>query len=194
MTLNVVTWSPQQERSGRLAEALNQAGYRLVGQAASLPEVRETLSAVRAELVVFDADRVEGAQVEELGQLYRERSIPIVVFVDRSETMMTHAAIRAGVSAYVVDGFAVQRIKPVIEEAIARFLVWQRMVYERETAATQLNEHRTIERAKGILMRRRNVPEQTALQALQKMAADRGRELVQVAQGIIDAETALAGG
>lgn len=194
MTLNVVTWSPQQERSGRLTGALAQAGYRLVGQAASLSEVRQALMMARAEVLVFDADRVESSQVEELGQLYRERSLPIVVFVDHSETTMTHAAIRAGVSAYVVDGFAAQRIKPVIEEAVARFLVWQCLVHEREAAAAQLDENKTIERAKGILMRRRNVPETTAYKALQQMAADCGKRMVQVAQKIIDVEAALAGG
>ena len=130
--------------------------------------------------------------LDEIARLYRERPMPIVAFVDRSETEVTHAAMRAGISCYVIDGFGAKRVKPVVDAAIARFVAWRSLEHECESATTQLVERKLVERAKGILMRRRNLPEDGAYQALRKMAMDRGKRLSQVAQGIIEAEALLA--
>jgi response regulator NasT len=53
-------------------------------------------------------------------------------------------------------------------------------------------ERRVIERAKGILMRRRDLPEDEAYDVLRKMAMNRGRRMAEVADSIITAEEALA--
>ncbi len=194
MSLNVVTWigHDDADRSERLRAALTAAGYRVVSQSRSLMELRRTLAAAPPEVVVLDVETFTPDLLEEIAQLYRQRPLPIVAFVDRSDTDVTHAAVRAGISCYVIDGFGAQRIKPVIEAAIARFLAWRSLETECESATAQLAERKLVERAKGILMRRRNLPEDGAYQALRKMAMDRGKRLSQVAQGVIEAEALLA--
>ncbi len=194
MSLSVVTWigHDDTERAERLRAALTAAGYRIASQSRSLVELRRMLATTPPEVVVLDLEMFTRDLLDEIAQLYRQRPLPIVAFVDRSETDVTHAAVRAGISCYVIDGFGAQRIKPVIDAAIARFLAWRSLETECESATTQLAERKLVERAKGILMRRRDLPEEGAYQALRKMAMDRGKRLSQVAQGIIEAEALLA--
>lgn len=194
MTLSVVTWIGHDDaaRAERLRAALVAAGCRIVVLSRSLIEVRRALALGQPDAMVLDAERFTSDALDEVAQLYRERPLPIVAFVDRSDADTTHAAVQAGISCYVIDGFAAKRMKSVLEAAIARFVAWQSLRRECESVTAQLIERKTIERAKGILMRRRNLPEDGAYQALRKMAMDRGKRLSQVAQGIIEAEALLA--
>jgi response regulator NasT len=83
---------------------------------------------------------------------------------------------------------------PVLEAAVARFMEFQAMRNERDRAQTRLAERKSIERAKGILMRRRDLAEEAAYRLLRKMAMDRGRQLAEVAESIITAEEMFAQG
>lgn len=194
MTLSVVTWIGHDDaaRAQRLREALVAAGYRMVSQSRSLIELRRATMMAQPDVMVLDVEAFTSALIDDIAQLYRERPMPIVAFVDRSDVEITHAAVRAGISSYVIDGFSAKRVRPVVEAAIARFIAWRSLEHQRESATAELAERKVVERAKGILMRRRNLPEDGAYQALRKMAMDRNKRLSQIAQGIIDAEALLA--
>lgn len=194
MSLSVATWigHGDADRADRLRAALDAAGYRSVCQSRSLIELRRVVLMGQPDVMVLDAEAFTTDLLDEIAQLYRERPMPMVAFVDRSDADTTHAAVQAGISCYVIDGFAAKRLKSVVEAATARFIAWQSLRRECEAVSAQLTERKTIERAKGILMRRRNLPEESAYQALRKMAMDRGKRLSQVAQGIIEAEALLA--
>jgi response regulator NasT len=134
------------------------------------------------------------AVVQQLEQLSRECPLPVVVFTERSDSAPLRAAVKAGVSAYVVDGLEAERVEPVLQTALARFREFQTLRQERDAAVTELAERKLVERAKGILMRRRNLPENVAYTALRKMAMDRGKRLAEVAESIVTAEDMLAQG
>jgi response regulator NasT len=99
--------------------------------------------------------------------------------------------VRAGVNAYVVDGLAPSRVQPIIDVAVARFEELQSLRSELQNAQTELADRKTIERAKGVLMKRRNIDEQEAYRQLRKMAMDENMKLVQVAQEILRAAKIL---
>ena len=129
-----------------------------------------------------------------LRRLDAQQPLPVVVFADRSDSQAIRTAVKAGVGAYVVDGFQPARVVPVLEAACARFQEFQALRGERDRAQAKLAERKSIERAKGILMRRRALAEEAAYRLLRKMAMDRGRQLVEVAESIITAEEMLAQG
>lgn len=193
MTVCVVTWVGDDdiERGARLQEALTDAGCVVTGQAQSFVTLRRLVAEHTPDVLVLAASTLNFQTVADIQRVYGARPTPIVAFVDRSTAEVTQAAIQAGVSSYVIDGFAPHRIGPVVEAAIARFVAWQSLTRECERTAAQLVERKLIERAKGILMRRRNLPEDGAYQALRRMAMDRGKRLSQVAQDIVQAEALL---
>ena len=91
----------------------------------------------------------------------------------------------AGVSAYVVDGLKRERVKPILDMAISRFNAFNRLSQELEAARNELAERKTIERAKGILMRNRGIGEDEAYRLLRKTAMNQGRRIIEVAEGLV---------
>ena len=106
--------------------------------------------------------------------------------------LLAGEAIRAGVSAYVVDGLAPKRVKSVLDVAIARFAEFQKLREEVERSRTALAERKVIERAKGILMRQRGIGENEAYQMLRRAAMAQNRRLVDVAESLIGAAQMLS--
>jgi response regulator NasT len=101
------------------------------------------------------------------------------------------AATRAGVSAYVVDGLDEGRIKTIVDVAVARFEEMQDLRGQLAEANLRLADRKLIERAKGLLMKSRNLDEESAFAALRKAAMDRNLKLSEVAQRIVDAADLL---
>ena len=116
---------------------------------------------------------------------------PVAMFVDHSDAALTQAAIEAGVSAYVVDRLRPERIKPILDAAIARFHMMQRMRLELTETRRALEERKVIDRAKGILMRARGIDEDEAYGLLRKAAMDQGKKLADMAQALVMATDLL---
>ena len=104
---------------------------------------------------------------------------------------MIRRAVKAGVSSYVVDSVSPERLDAVVEVAIAQFEAFQHMRAERDDATRKLSERITIDRAKGVLMKARDLDENAAYHALRKLAMERGRKLADVAQDVIDMSNLL---
>jgi response regulator NasT len=100
-------------------------------------------------------------------------------------------ALRAGVSAYVIDGLHPQRLLPVLQVAIARFEQDRALRQQLEVAQSQLSERKLVERAKGLLMSEFGLTEEQAYAHLRKLAMDRGQRLVQVAERMVQARGLL---
>ena len=102
------------------------------------------------------------------------------------ENASIQAALKAGVSAYVVAGIQAERLQPILDVAVARFEHEQALREELRDAQTKLVERKVIERAKGILMQQKGVSEEQAFRLLRKLAMDRNAKLLDVAQQVVD--------
>ncbi len=94
-------------------------------------------------------------------------------------------------SAYVVDGLRADRIKPILDAAIARFHMFQKMRAELAATKAALEERKVIDRAKGLLMRARGIGEDEAYALLRKTAMDQGRRIADLAQALVTAAELL---
>jgi response regulator NasT len=90
------------------------------------------------------------------------------------------------VSACIVAGLAPERIRPILDVAMARFQHEQALRRELADARSELQERKVIDRAKGLLMQRQSLSEQEAYEKLRKTAMDRGLKIGDVAQRILD--------
>jgi len=116
---------------------------------------------------------------------------PVVMFSQDGEKEMVKAATKAGVSAYVVGTIPSERLTPVIEAAIARFEEMKQLRDELQMANMKLDERKVVERAKGILMRQRNLDEDEAYKMLRSMAMQRNMKLADLSNQLIDAAKML---
>jgi two-component system, response regulator / RNA-binding antiterminator len=91
----------------------------------------------------------------------------------------------------VVDGLSAARLQPVIEVAIARFEEFQSLRHELEDARLKLADRRDVEKAKGLLMKRRGLDEPAAHELLRRMAMDRNLRIGDAARALLAAAELL---
>jgi response regulator NasT len=90
------------------------------------------------------------------------------------------------VTAYIVDGLAPERIRPILTVAMARFRYQEALLAELDSARGELQDRKLIDRAKGLLMQRQGLSEPEAYARLRKAAMNKGVRLADIAQQMID--------
>jgi two-component system, response regulator / RNA-binding antiterminator len=150
-----------------------------------LTGIARRITEVAPDVIVIDIQNPGRDMLENLFQLSRAVQRPIAMFVDRSDKAMMEAAIDAGVSAYVVNGLAQERVKPILDMAISRFNAYSRMARELADAKSELENRKIIERAKGLLMTSRQLDEAAAYSLLRTTAMNQNRTIADLAQSLV---------
>jgi response regulator NasT len=185
----VVDESP--ERAELLREGLSRAGYEVAASLTSPLLLLKTIDALAPDVIVIDTDSPSRDVLEHLVVMSQHTPRPVVMFANDAEPEMIRAATRAGVSAYVVNGLSKERIKAIVDVAVARFEQMQGLRTQLADAHRKLTDRKLIERAKGLLMKSRSLDEDAAHALLRKMAMDRKLKLADVAQKLVDAADLL---
>lgn len=182
----------QAERSRALRIGLLENGYNIVAVLPTDTFLQERLAQLQPDMIIVDAESEARDALEHVVMATREARRPIVLFTNDDDTTHVKDAVAAGVSAYIVAGLAPERIRPILDVAMARFQHEQDLRRELADARTELRERKTIDRAKGLLMQRQGLSEQQAYDRLRKTAMDRGLKLGEVAQRMLDVADLLA--
>ena len=185
-TLSVLLVDDEIVRAAMVEEALANDGHRVVCRLSSPASLNDMVRQHQPDVVIIDMESPDRDTLESMALLQRENPRPVVFFADQHDPQSLKAAVKAGVSAYVVDGLAANRVKAVIEVAIARFEAFQGMRRDLDKARNQLADRKRIEQAKGLLMKHQSCDEEQAYRMLRKLAMDRGQRIAQVAQNVID--------
>jgi two-component system, response regulator / RNA-binding antiterminator len=176
----------QAERSRLLRISLLENGYNIIAVLPTDTFLGERITQLQPDMIVVDAESAARDALEHVVTATRDARRPIVMFTNDEDTSHVKAAVAAGVSAYIVAGLAPERIRPILDVAMARFQHEQELRRELADARSELQERKVIDRAKGLLMQRQRLSEQEAYEKLRKTAMDRGLKLGEVAQRILD--------
>lgn len=190
-SLTIIVVEADRSRAIEIVDALRVAGdhrIHVLGDGAGL--ARRVVE-LRPDLVLIDVASPSRDMLEELAIASGPTERPVAMFVDRSDSGLTRAAIDAGISAYVVDGLRPERIRPVLDAAIARFHMVSRMRAELTATKAALEERKVIDRAKGFVMRAKGLTEDQAYALMRKAAMDQGKRLSDVAAAIVTAAELL---
>jgi len=179
------------DRAAAVEEALRRAGHRVAARLDNADDLVAAIERAEPDVVILDLNTPDRDTIESLREATQERPRPIVMFVDRSDETMIIEAIKAGVTAYVVDGLNPQRVKPVLDVAVARFQQFQALTGELQRVRASLVERKTIGRAKGILMQQKGLSEEEAYSSLRRLAMDQGKRIADVAETLIAAAKLL---
>ncbi len=112
---------------------------------------------------------------------------PVVVFTTDPDAEKIERATASGIHAYVINGYGLHRLRSVIHVAQARFRHDQLLREELSDVQHRFSERKLVDRAKGILMRVRNIGEDEAYKVLRSAAMQAKLRIGQVAQQVIDA-------
>lgn len=190
-TLRILVVQHDPTRADMLKDALREAGEPDVTIIPSDSRLAGSIARIGPDLVLIDLANPSRDMLEELTLASAPTDRPVAMFVDRSDPSLTRAAVEAGVSAYVVDGLQPDRIRAVLDAALARYRVFQKMRTELEATRTALEQRKIIDRAKGVLMRARGISEDEAYALMRRTAMEKGRKIADVAAAIVTASKLL---
>lgn len=162
-------------------------GLAVVKQAHRLhgAELLDVVRQLQPDAIVIDCDSPDRDTIENLQLVARENPKPIVMFVEDGDGALAKEAVRAGVTSYIVDGLSQRRIKPVLEIAIERFRMVDALQKDLQKSKADLEARKVIERAKGMLMEKRQMTENEAYAAMRSMAMKQGKTIKDVAESIL---------
>ena len=191
--MRVLIIDPDEARAALVAEGLVDVRPLLVRRAASLAEAEPELRAFAPDVIVVACDSPDRDTLESLREATDANPRPVVMFVDRSAPGLAGQAVEAGVAAYVVDGLSPGRVRPVLEVAMRRFQKMQELRADLQKARADLASRKSVEKAKGLLMKERGLEEEAAYRLLRKLAMDSGRPIGAVAAELLAYAEVLKG-
>lgn len=190
--MRVLVVDESEERAEILSEGLRLAGHEVAASLSSPVALLATIDRLAPDVIVVDTDSPSRDVLEHLVVMSQHTPRPVVMFASDAAPQTIREAVRAGVSAYVVDGLESARVKAIIDVAVARFEDLQKLRGEVADARRKLTERKLVERAKGLLMRARGLDEESAYRLLRKAAMDRNLAMAEVARQLIDAMDVLS--
>ena len=190
--LTVVVVEQNQERAFAIVDALKESGDVDVFVIGGVSGLARKIATHSPDIVLIDVDNPSRDMLEELTVASGPMERPVAMFVSGAAGGLAKAAVEAGMSAYVVDGLKADRIKPVMDTAIARFQMLRQMRVELEETRRALEERKLIDRAKGLLMKAKGIQEDEAYALLRKTAMNQNRRVADVAEALVTASGLLS--
>ena len=169
-------------------------GHQVVAVAKDGRELVEQCRTVRPDLVITDIKMPDMDGIDAATQIYRNGPIPVILVSAYHDPEFIRRAEADHILAYLVKPIKQADLEPAIAIAMRRFEQFQALRKEATDLKQALEDRKVIEKAKGILMKKANLDEHDAFRRLQKLASDKNRKLIEIAQMILTAEEAFGSG
>jgi response regulator NasT len=190
-TLRVAVADDERDMREFLQEVLPRLGHQVVAVAETGKQLAERCRETHPDLIITDIKMpdMDGIEAAELAN--RERPVPVVLVSGHDDPDLVVRAGTDSVMAYLLKPVREGDLKTAIYLAVLRFEHFQKLIKEAASLRQAMEDRKLIERAKGILMKRARIDEPEAFRRLQRLASDKNRKLVEIAQMILLAEEAF---
>ena len=168
-----------------LAEMLVEAGYDVVGQASNGEQAVEMATELTPDLVIMDVKMPVMDGITAAEQIGAARICPVVMLTAFSQTELVERARDAGVMAYIVKPFTASDLTPAIDIARHRWTEVKALEQEISDLGERLETRKSVDRAKGVLMKKLKISEAEAFRWIQKTAMDRRLGMREVAEAVV---------
>jgi two-component system, response regulator / RNA-binding antiterminator len=189
--LNIMLIDELPERSMAMEKLLTDLGHKIIARASAGEDLTVLVNRYLPDIIIVDMDSPDRDMLEQMQSINSDHPRPVVMFTNDDDSETINKAVKAGVTAYIVDGLKPKRVMPIMETAIARFKEFQSIRDELEKTKNTLEDRKLIARAKSIVMKQQNYDEDTAHKTMQKIAMSRNMKLVELARSIIAAAELL---
>ncbi len=149
------------------------------------PTFLALIKEITPDIIIFNIDTPSKLLLADLQTLNQQTPLPVIMFASDGNIDTINQAIKAEVSAFIVDCLEYKRINSMINVAIARFKHQQYLNNALEEARAKLEDRKQIDRAKAILIKTQNFTEDEAYHTLRKLAMDRNITLGEMAKNVI---------
>ncbi len=190
-SLKIVVADDELDMRDYFQQILPLLGHQVIGVARTGIELVELCASSHPDLVITDIKMPDMDGIDAAGRIYRQEAVPVILVSAYNDPEFIRRAEGDHIMAYLVKPIKQADLEPAIAIALRRFEQFQALRKETNDLKQALEDRKVIEKAKGILMKKANLDEHDAFRRLQKIASDKNRKLIEIAQMILTAEEAL---
>ncbi|MBI5826713.1 MAG: response regulator [Deltaproteobacteria bacterium] len=170
-----------------LKNQLETLGFEVVGTAANGQDAVEKAIELRPDLIIMDVKMPRMDGIEASRTITARNPVAIILLTGLSSDDLATRALDAGVCAYLVKPVSKNQLEPAIKLALARYEEFKSLKTEVNSLKDAIETRKLVERAKGILMKRCNIPEDEAFKLLQMHSQKENKKMREIAETIISA-------
>ncbi len=189
--LRVMIVDSDLERTKPLKQSLLDTGYDVIAHLKDTVNLDDACCELQPDIVIIDTDSPSRDTLENICVMTMHDPRPIMMFTHDDDKEQMKLATKAGVCAYVVGSIPNERLRPVIDAAVARFDEFKHLRAALNEANTKLSERKMIERAKGLIMKQRKIDEDEAYTLLRNMAMQKHIRISRLSEQIVEAAQLL---
>ena len=186
--LRVLLADDDHEARRTLVELLASFGHEVVGDVATGSAAVERARTAEADVVLLDVHMPDGSGIDAAQRIIAERPATAIVLFSGDHAIELPADEATGAVAFLAKPVPPRLLDATLRLAARQARSLSAARGDAEHARKQLEDRKTIERAKGILMRRTGSSEQEAYRILQRTSQDRSQSMVAIAKAVIDSE------
>ncbi len=173
------------QRAAMVEAALERCGFRVAVVLGSASGLLFQMEQQRPDVVMIDIESPDRDILDSLAVLNRHQPTPVVMFAREQDPAFIREAIAAGVSTYLAEGVDPDKVRTVVEVAIAQFGHYQALRRECDQARRELEERKLVDQAKRLLMAHQRIDEAQAYAQMRKLAMNSNQTIVAVAAGVL---------
>jgi two-component system, response regulator / RNA-binding antiterminator len=172
-------------RSARVEEKLTQEGFDVISRLPSATGLMFQIEQLQPDIILIDLQSPGRDVLDSLSVINDHNPTPVVMWSEEEDPGFIKEAVDAGVTAYMMGDVETDRVKPVIDVAMAQFKSYQSLRQKLDTTRTQLESLSVIDRAKRLLMDQQGISEDSAHKVLRNLSMDSNQSLPQAAKSVI---------
>lgn len=189
--LRIAVGDDEPDMRDYFATILPHIGHHVVAVAKNGRELVELCRRTRPDLLIVDIKMPEMDGIDAAAEICGQEPLPVILVSAYHDPQLVERAGADHILAYLVKPIKQADLEPAIAIAMRRFRQFQQLRREATDLRQALDDRKTIERAKGVLMKRAGLDEQAAFRRLQKLASQNNLKLVDVARALLTAEEAI---
>lgn len=171
-----------------LKAMLEQLGFPAVHTFARAEDALARLDALKPDLVLMDIKLGQGMDgLAAAREVMERRPCPVIMTTAYTEEAYLQEAMQSHVFGYLVKPVSSRQLASAIAVARARFREFERLRTENSTLRDALETRKLVERAKGILMAKRQLTESQAYEMMRTQSQQKSCAMREIAQSIINA-------
>lgn len=168
-----------------IKEMLKEAGFDVVAEANSGDTAIELAALHKPDLIVMDVKMPKMNGIKAGRIIYQAYQIPVLLLTAYSERDLVEEAKNAHILGYLVKPISERDLIPAVEIAMAQANRLKALTNDIKKMEEKIEDQKTIQRAKGILMEVYQVSEEQAFKMLRSYSMNHGKTLKSVSDYII---------
>jgi response regulator NasT len=186
--LRIVVADDEPDMRDYFQKILPRLGHQVVAAARDGRQLVEVCRALRPDLVITDIKMPEMDGIDAAVHIYQEIPVPVILVSAYHDASLIERAGADHIQGYLVKPIKQADLEPTIALAMRRFEEFQTLSTEAADLRQALEDQKSVEKAKDILMKESAVDEQEAFRRLQNLAQDQNLKVVDVARTMVAAQ------